>query len=117
MLAKTFRRFKKETGVAFAILNTDKYGDCNTCVNAELESVFGIESKGIYARHWLKGMNKGKPFDQLEKLYIGHDLTEEQGKKFIEIFSVQYVVLPMEYDEDQTFTLVEKEVCADGKTS
>ena len=107
-LNKVFKEIKTKANLDYAITNTDEYGDCNTCVNSELAFEFGVESKGIYAKHWLKGMNKGCPWKELDMVYIGHDLTEEQGKILIETFEkAGYNIEPKEYDESIAFKIKE----------
>ena len=107
-LNKVFNLIKKETKMDYAITNTDEYGDCNTCVNSELAFEFGIDSTGIYAKHWLKGMNKGKPWKYLDYVYIGHDITEEQAKVMIDIFKAnEYDIQPTEYNPSKAFIIKE----------
>lgn len=107
-LNKVFEQIKTKANLDYAITNTDEYGDCNTCVNYELASKFGNDSKGIYAKHWLKGMNKGCSWKDLDYLYIGHDLTEEQGKTLIEVFQENgYDIEPKVYDEMKSFLIKE----------
>ena len=111
-LNKVFEEIKTKAKLDYAITNTDEYGDCNTCVNSELADVFGIDSKGIYAKHWLKGMNRGCPWKDLDCLYIGHDLTEDQGKTLIEVFEANgYDIEPKEYNERRAFVIKEVIKC------
>ena len=107
-LNKVFKEVKIKAHLDYAITNTDEYGDCNTCVNSELADVFGIDSKGIYAKHWLKGMNAGGAWKNLDDVYIGHDLTEEQGKILIDVFKENgYVIEPEKYDPYKSFNIKE----------
>lgn len=107
-LNKIFDKIKIETNMDYAITNTDDYGDCQSCVNAELAFEFGVNSKGIFAKHWLKGMNKGEPYKELDWLYIGHDITEEQAKGMIRIFEENgYDVEPKEYNPLKCFKIKE----------
>lgn len=92
----------------YAITNADEYGDCNTCVNSELLFEFGENSKGIYVKHWLKGMNAGGAWKYLDDVYIGHDITEEQANKMIEIFKANgYDIQPEVYDASKSFYIKE----------
>lgn len=107
-LNKVFEQIKARANLDYAITNSDEYGDCNTCVNYALGNKFGIESKGIYAKHWLKGMNAGGAWKHLDELYIGHDLTEEQGKIVIATFQANgYDIEPKVYDESRSFLIKE----------
>ena len=107
-LNRVFKEVQTKAKLDYAITNTDEYGDCNTCVNYEIADVFGIDSKGIYAKHWLKGMNKGCPWKDLDSVYIGHDLTEEQGKILIDVFKAnEYTITPEEYNPDRAFNIKE----------
>jgi hypothetical protein len=107
-LNRVFDEVKIKANLDYAITDTDEYGDCNTCVNSELADVFGIDSKGIYAKHWLKGMNASGAWKNLDHVYIGHDLTEEQGKILIDVFKENgYIITPEEYDPYKSFNIKE----------
>ena len=107
-LDKVFKKIQSKAKLDYAITDTDEYGDCNSCVNAELAYEFGIDSKGIYAKHWLEGMNEGCSWEELDLLYIGHDLTEEQGKILIDMFqSNGYNIEPKEYNPTTSFQIKE----------
>lgn len=107
-LNKVFEEIKTKANMDYAVTNADKYGDCNTCVNYGLGEEFGIESKGIYTKHWLKGMNAGCPWKELNSVYIGHDITEEQAKIMVEVLETNgYIVEPREYDENTCFCIKE----------
>lgn len=104
-LTKYFKEFKEKTGIEYAITNTDDYGDCQSCVRSN----FGFGDRFIYLKHWLKGMNKGKPYKELNKVYVGHNLSEEQGDEFIRFFTEKgYKVEPKKYDESKSFSLEEQ---------
>ena len=107
-LNKVFHEIKTKANLDYAVTNADDYGDCNTCVNSELAFEFGVDSKGIYAKHWLKGMNKSCSWKELDDVYIGHDLTEEQGKICIDVFKANgYSIEPEVYDERKAFKIKE----------
>ena len=107
-LNRVFKEVKIKANLDYAITNTDDYGDCNTCANCEIADEFGIDSKGIYAKHWLKGMNAGGAWKYLDKLYIGHDLTAEQGKILIDVFKANgYIIEPEEYNPSRAFNIKE----------
>lgn len=108
-LNRVFKEIKTKAKMDYAIPTPDKYGDCNTCVNWELADVFGDESTGIYAKHWVTGMNAGGPWKYLDSVYIGHDITEEQAKIMIEVLEANgYEVAPKEYDESKAFCIKER---------
>lgn len=107
-LNKVFSEIKEKANMDYTITNTDEYGDCNTCVNSKLAFEFGTDSKGIYAKHWLKGTNAGGPWKNLNKLYIGHDITVEQAEIMIKILKDNgYSVKPEKYDADISFLIRE----------
>ena len=107
-LNTVFRIIKIAAKLDYAITNADVYGDCQSCVNYALCEAFGEESAGIWTKHWLKGMNKGSPWKDLDKVYIGHDITEEQAKIIVKILkSYGYKVEPEEYDPFTSFTIKE----------
>ena len=107
-LNKVFAEIKEKARMDYAVTNVDEYGDCNTCVNSELAFEFGNESTGIYAKHWLRGMNAGRPWSRIDDVYIGHDITEEQAKIMVEIFQANgYDVQPTEYDPHKSFLIKE----------
>lgn len=97
-LNKVFSEIKEKANMDYAIINAAEYGDCN----------FGMDSKGIYVKHWLKGTNAGGPWKNLNKLYIGHDITAEQAEKMIKILKDNgYSVKPEKYDSDISFLIKE----------
>lgn len=107
-LNRVFKEIQKKTKMDYAVSTPDKYGDCNTCVNCELADVFGVNSTGIYAKHWTTGMNAGGPWKHLKDVYIGHDITEEQAKIMITIFEANgYNIEPKEYDPHKAFCIKE----------
>lgn len=107
-LNTVFRIIKIAASLEYAITNADTYGDCQTCVNYALCETFGEESKGIWTKHWLKGMNKGDAWKDLNKVYIGHDITEEQAKIIVRVLeSYGYNVEPKEYDPRKCFVISE----------
>lgn len=107
-LNRVFKEIQKKAKMDYAINNADEYGDCNTCVNYELAERFGVDSKGIYTKHWLKGMNAGKPWKYLDGVYIGHDITEEQAEIMIKVFEENgYDIQPKEYDSSRAFYIKE----------
>ena len=109
-LNKAFEEVKVRASLDYAVTNADEYGDCNTCVNAGLVDEFGMDSKGIYAKHWLKGMNKGCAWKNLHSVYIGHDITKEQADILVKTFEeCGYEVNPKEYDPYKCFNIKEKE--------
>ena len=108
-LNTVFRIIKIAANLDYAITNADEYGDCNTCVNSMLCETFGVESKSIYTKHWTKGMNAGGPWKDLDDVYIGHDITEEQAKIIVRVLeSYGYNVEPKEYNPSKCFMIKEK---------
>lgn len=107
-LNRVFKQIKKEAHMDYVVTNADEYGDCNSCVNAELGIEFGIESKGIWAKHWLHGMNKGGAWKDLDELYIAHDITEDQAKILVKILEDNgYSVEPKQYNPMKCFCIKE----------
>jgi hypothetical protein len=107
-LNRVFKEIKTKANLDYAVTNTDEYGDCNTCAAYEFADRFGVDSRGIYTKHWLKGMNAGRPWKYLDSVYIGHDLTEEQGKVLIDVFKENgYHIEPEEYNPARSFKIME----------
>jgi hypothetical protein len=107
-LNTVFRIIKIAAKLDYAITNADAYGDCQTCVNYALCEAFGEESKGIWTKHWTKGMNAGGPWKDLDDVYIGHDITEEQAKIIVKVLeSYGYNVEPKEYNPHKCFVISE----------
>lgn len=107
-LNRVFKEIKTKAKMDYAITNADEYGDCNTCVNYEIVEQFGEESKGIYTKHWLKGMNAGRSWKYLDRVYIAHDITEEQANVMVEVLEANgYAVEPRKYDECKCFCIKE----------
>ena len=108
-LNRVFKEIKTKANMDYAVTSADKYGDCNSCVNWELAEQFGVDSKGIYTKHWLKGMNKGCPWKDLDDVYIAHDITEEQAKIMVGVLEANgYAVEPREYDALKCFCIKEE---------
>lgn len=107
-LRECFSTFKDVKGVDFSIYNSDRYGDCNSCVWCEISDVHGEDSKGIWRKYRLKGMNKGKPIKELDHIYIAHRLDENLAKEFYRVFSKYYEIGPEEWDDNECFILIEK---------
>ena len=107
-LNRVFKEIKAKAKMDYAVSTPDNYGDCNTCVNAELADIFGFESTGIYAKHWTTGMNAGGAWKYLDDVYIGHDITEEQAKIMVDVLEANgYVVEPREYNPNKSFLIKE----------
>lgn len=109
LLKKTFREYKKAAGLAYAITNPDNLGDCMSCVNYALSEKYGEESKGIWAKHWHRGMNASGSLENAKQVWIAHDLDEELAAKFYEVFGKNYNITPSAYDPYKCFTLYEKD--------
>lgn len=108
-LKATFKAIKKVAKLDYAITNPEKLGGCMTDVNYELAEKYGRESKGIWAKHWVHGMNgSGEQIEDLDHIYIAHDITEEQAELLYAICSINYNVLPKKYDPSKCFVLYEK---------
>ena len=105
-LNTVFRIIKIAANLDYAITNADAYGDCQTCVNYALCEAFGAESKGIWTKHWTKGMNKGCAWKDLDKVYICHDINEEQAKTIVKVLEhYGYNVEQKEYDPCKCFVI------------
>lgn len=107
-LNRVFKEIKTKAKMDYAVSTPDKYGDCNTCVCCELSDEFGVDSTGIYAKHWTTGMNAGGSWKYIDDVYIGHDITEEQAKIMVNVLEANgYVVEPREYDPRKAFLIKE----------
>lgn len=110
LLKKAFREYKKAAKLAYAITYPDNLGDCMSCVNYALSEKYGEDSKGIWAKHWVHGMNGyGLTVSDIDSIRIAHDITEEQAKTLYEVFGKYYNITPSAYDPCKCFTLYEKE--------
>lgn len=107
-LRECFSEFKRTKGVDFSIYNSDRYGDSISCVWGVISDVHGEDSKGIWRKYWLKGMNKRKPIKELDHIYIAHRLDENLVKEFYRVFSKYYEIGPEEWDDNECFILREK---------
>ena len=107
-LNKVFGEIKEKAKLDFAITNADEYGDCQTCTWSEICFEFGDESKGIWLKHWERGMNASRPIKHQDYLYIAHDITEEQANILINTFIQQgYDIEPKQYNESKCFKITE----------
>lgn len=90
-LNKVFSEIKEKANMDYAITN-------------QLACEFGMDSKGIYVKHWQKGTNAGDPW----KVYIGHDITAEQAEIMIKVLKDNgYSVKPEKYDSTRSFLIKE----------
>ncbi len=106
LIQVVFRKIQEQVpGIDYAIINTDDYGDCNTCVNDALSRKFGIDSKGIYLKHWTRGMNREKPLEYQDSAWIAHDLTDEQGKMVLAILKENFAMENDSYDPAKSFVI------------
>jgi hypothetical protein len=109
-LNTVFKIIKTVANLDYAITNADDYGDCQTCVNSELCDKFGVESKGIWTKHWTKGMNAGGPWKDINDVCIAHDITEEQARDIVRVLKNQgYNVEPKEYNPYKCFVISEND--------
>lgn len=107
-LNRVFEEIRLGAGMIYAVTNTDDYGDCNSCVNAALADKFGITASGIYVKHWRKGMNAGRPWAELDSVYIAHDVLSEQYDVMVRIFEENgYAIEPREYDPVRCLKITE----------
>ncbi|MBR2999717.1 MAG: hypothetical protein IKF39_01860 [Oscillospiraceae bacterium] len=107
LLKNTFKAYKKAAMVDYAITNPDSLGDCMSCVNYALSAKYGEESKGIWAKHWSRGINAGNLAEEKEA-YIAHDITEAQADVFYKVFGSAYSIEPKQYTPESCFVLAEK---------
>lgn len=109
LLKKAFREYKKAAGLDYAITNPDNLGDCMSCVNYALSEKYGEESKGVWVKHWKRGMNGyGEDVSAVDYVYIAHDITEEQAQTLYSVLGQYYNITPAAYDPSKCFTLYEK---------
>jgi hypothetical protein len=107
-LNRVFKEIKTKASMDYAVTNADAYGDCNSCVNYGLGEAFGFKSKGIWAKHWLKGMNASRAWKYIDDVYIAHDITKEQAKIMVEVLEANgYAVEPKEYNPSKCFCIKE----------
>ena len=109
LLKKTFREYKKAAGLDYAITRPDSLGYEQDDVNWTLCEKYGEDSKGIWAKHWVKGYNEDGGVERQHEVIIAHDITEEQAKVLYEVFGKDYVVLPESYDPWKCFCIHEKD--------
>lgn len=109
LLKNAFREYKKAASLAYAITRPDNLGDCQSCVNYALCEKYGEDSKGIWVKHWVHGMNGSGDICEAHYATVAHDLTEEQAKTFYEVFGKYYNITPSAYDPAICFTLYEKD--------
>ena len=108
-LGKVLKAIQLEAKLDYAILKPDKLGDCMSCVNYELCELYDEDSKGIWVKHWTTGMNKGDAIKYLDKVYIAHDITEEQFRTIKEVFERNdYDVEPEQYNPYKCIVVSER---------
>ncbi|MEE0968743.1 MAG: hypothetical protein U0M06_05160 [Clostridia bacterium] len=109
ILQKAFREAKKAAGLDFAITSPDNLGDCQSCVWAQIVEDYGKTSRGVWVKHWRRGMNRGAPVEDLSQIYIAHDLTEEQAGKVFEALSRYYTIESGAYNPSRCIVISEGE--------
>jgi hypothetical protein len=109
ILKAAFREAKKAARLDFAVTNPDGLGDCNSCVWAAIVDKYGESSRGIWAKAWRHGMNGGRDIAYLDRVYISHDLTEEQAAAVLAVFAKYYTIESGAYSPDKCIIISEKE--------
>ena len=100
-----FDELKEICELDYAVVDTDMYGDCTTCVNYELIQQYGLNSKGIFLKHWEYGMNAEKPLEEIDWAFIAHDLTHEQGVKMFNYLNERVTLENTSYNPRETFII------------
>lgn len=107
-LNNLFNKIIEEAKIDYAFVNVDEIGECFTDVQGSIKMSLGAQSKGIFCRHWLKGMNKSCDYKELNEIYIAHDITEEQFNILLKICDENdYVVKNRNFDEKESIILRE----------
>lgn len=106
LLKKAFREAKKAAGLDFAITNPDGMGDCQSCVWSAIVDRYGDDSRGVWVKHWRRGMNGGAPVEDLHRIYVAHDLTDEQGRTVVAVLS-QYFRVDWDFSRGHCIKLEE----------
>lgn len=109
ILEAAFREAKKAARLDFSITNPDGLGDCQSCVWSAIVDKHGETSRGIWAKAWRHGMNGGRDIARLDRVYIAHDLTEEQAEAVLAVFAKYYTIESGEYSPDKCIVISEKE--------
>ena len=109
ILKAAFREAKKSAGLDFAVTNPDNLGDCNSCVWAAIVDKYGETSRGIWAKAWRHGMNGGREPQYLDRVFISHDLTEEQAAAVLAVFAKYYTIESGAYSREKCIVISEKE--------
>lgn len=105
---KLFQDLKANTNLDYVYLDAAELGDCGTCVNDELISLYGEHSHGIFAKYWTSGMNAFDLAD-CDELYISHDVTTKQFEQIKTICQQHgYNFLPDNCDPIEAIMLTEK---------
>lgn len=105
-LKRAFAECKREAGLDFARTSAASLGDCASCVWYTLCERCGDECKGIFLKHWSRGMNGAGDLEDQDCLYIAHDLTEEQAAKVLAVLGRYFVLESTEYDTSKCFVLL-----------
>ena len=92
-MGSIFNEIQKDANLDYAYTNGVC---CGTCMNAELVSDHGVDSKGIWLKWYKEGGNK-TTWASNKCFRIAHDVSEEQMSKIIEVLKKYFTV---EYDGD-----------------
>lgn len=106
-LKKAFAEAKKSAGLDFSITNPDALGDCQSCVWSAIVDKYGADSRGIWCKHWHRGMNKGAPIEELGEIYIAHDLTDDQARAVLATLSKYYTITSGEFNAARCIVIKE----------
>lgn len=108
-LKRTFLKAKLAAGLDFAVVYPDEFGDCNTCVWDALVTAFGRDCRGIWAKEWRRGINASKSLAKKTRVYIAHDLTDEQAAIVFDVFTKNgYKITSGDFDAKKCIIIEEE---------
>lgn len=87
-VVKAFREVKKVAKLDYS-LSTAKC--CGSCMNYDLVTKYGNDSKGIFLKYYTSGSNRDSWHEDFS-YYINHDLTDEQKDKVVEVLKKYFKV-------------------------
>ena len=102
-VVKALKECKKNAKLDYAYSRA--LGDCMSCTNAKLASMYGTEAKGIWLKYFTFGMNR-QTWNNRPK-YIAHDMGEEQAKVVVETLK-KYFDVEWDGSQDQCIMIKDK---------
>lgn len=108
-LESAFEAVKTAANLDYAISSfMDEHGEDMHQAQKSLDETYGPNATGIWVKRWECGINKSWPIGHVDKLYVCHSITDEQGEILVKTLEqLGYTVYPRERRAWMAFQLSE----------